>query len=361
MASSLAGPNTLISMRYLAVLLVLVVHATVAQTPPDTLDFSEVSAQLIGGIETLQRGIEYPAADRDAGTEGRVIVRFVVQKDGVPTAIEVVRSVSPGLDSASVAAVRAARFVPGTQGGTPVNVRQTLPVSFRITEEPADDAFDGDALLARLGEPWTPGLAAAADSGAVAGGAGRLAWRAASGETIEAVVAGDTLRSVVLAFGPADTSMDGLRTRLADARVAVQPDGFYLAESLAANGLPARFDLRPDGRHLVMRRATCHAVPGYGCVRDFPTLIGGTQGLLDRVMRLNLPRGGRGRFDVTLVVQPDGSVSDLRLLPPPGVDDRTTRALGDAALRAARASRFVPATRGGEPVAAPTVLTFTFR
>lgn len=109
---------------------------TPAETPdvpaPAFVETSEIAPSLVGGFDAFQAGIVYPRFEREAGTEGRVIVRFVVGTDGVPGSIEVVRSVSPGLDRAAADAVRAARFTPGMQNGRPVAVRMTLPVTFRI-------------------------------------------------------------------------------------------------------------------------------------------------------------------------------------------------------------------------------------
>lgn len=96
------------------------------------LEFSEFPPSLIGGIEGLQAGIEYPSFDRSAGIQGRVVVQFVVDEAGVPSQIVVARSVSPGLDAAAVEAVGRARFVPGRQNGRTVKVRFTLPVTFRL-------------------------------------------------------------------------------------------------------------------------------------------------------------------------------------------------------------------------------------
>ncbi len=105
--------------------------------PPEPLAFSEVSPVLIGGIERLQQSIIYPDMEQRARIEGRVIVRFVVGPDGRTTNVEVVRSVSPGLDRAAVQAVERARFEPGKQDGQAVSVRQTLPVTFRIVDNPS--------------------------------------------------------------------------------------------------------------------------------------------------------------------------------------------------------------------------------
>jgi len=110
-----------------------VVPPPASPPPPAILEFSEVSPVLIGGIERLQQGIQYPDMEQRARIEGRVIVRFIVGADGRTSAVEVVRSVSPGLDRAAVQAVQRARFEPGKQNGQAVPVRQTLPVTFRIT------------------------------------------------------------------------------------------------------------------------------------------------------------------------------------------------------------------------------------
>lgn len=358
----MAGTTTLFSMRFLIVLLALGAHAAAAQTPADTLDFSEVSPVLLGGIEAFQADIRYPEFEQRHGIEGRVIIRFVVLTDGTTTAIELVRSVSPGLDSASVAAVRAARFTPGTQNGAPVNVRQTLPVSFRITDDAPGQSFDATVLLARLGEPWLPTVAP--DSGAVVAGAGRLVWQAGA-DRVEAHVEQGTLRTVTIVYGDArGQTMRTLRERLAENRVRLQPDGFYFAQDLAQNGLNGQFDMRLDGPRLVLRQGTCQDVPGYGCVRDFPVLIGGVRGLQERTRYPRRAQEARlgGQIIVVFVVQPDGTPADVRVasdtVPDGGAIGRSLR---EAALDAVRASRFVPAQRGGSPVAAPAAVPISFR
>jgi TonB family protein len=96
-------------------------------------DFVEVSPELIGGLNALQQSVVYPDADRRAGNEGRVMLRFVISEKGLPYDVHVVRGVSPGLDAAAIRAVQQARFTPGQQNGRAVAVRFTLPVLFRIT------------------------------------------------------------------------------------------------------------------------------------------------------------------------------------------------------------------------------------
>ncbi len=104
------------------------------ETPeaPAFVERSEIAPALVGGFDAFQAGIAYPRFDREAGVSGQVIVRFIVGTDGVPGTVEVVRSVSPGLDRAAMDAVRHARFTPGVQNGRSVAVRMTLPVTFAI-------------------------------------------------------------------------------------------------------------------------------------------------------------------------------------------------------------------------------------
>jgi TonB family protein len=65
--------------------------------------------------------------------QGSVILEMVVTRDGIPDAIKVIRSLDPGgLDTAAVEAARQWRFAPGRFAGTPVDVRVTLVLDFRI-------------------------------------------------------------------------------------------------------------------------------------------------------------------------------------------------------------------------------------
>lgn len=88
--------------------------------------------ELIGGLEALQESVSYPEASRTAGVEGRVIVRFVVTKNGGVEKPEVVRGVNEQLNEAAIAAVKAQKFKPGEHDGEPVRVQMTLPVTFSL-------------------------------------------------------------------------------------------------------------------------------------------------------------------------------------------------------------------------------------
>ena len=123
---------TLSRFRQLAALSLLLPRVAASQEADDTLMYREENApQLIGGIQALQRRLVYPDAERRAGVEVRAIVMMVTESTGVPHNVRVVRSVSPALDAAAVAALREARFVPCVRNWRPTACRMTLPVTFR--------------------------------------------------------------------------------------------------------------------------------------------------------------------------------------------------------------------------------------
>ena len=84
-------------------------------------------------MKFLQQNIKYPKEAQEQGKQGRVIVQFVVNKDGSITGDSVVRSVDPLLDAEALRVVRSMpNWTPGKQRGKEVRVRFTLPVSFRL-------------------------------------------------------------------------------------------------------------------------------------------------------------------------------------------------------------------------------------
>ena len=88
----------------------------------------------ISGLRTyLNQNIRYPAEAQENCVQGRVVVSFVVGKDGHISDVTVLRSVDPSLDKEAIRVVRnMPRWTPGKQGGEPVRVRYNVPVSFRL-------------------------------------------------------------------------------------------------------------------------------------------------------------------------------------------------------------------------------------
>ena len=81
----------------------------------------------------LSSNIKYPVVAQENGVQGRVIVGFVVEKDGSISDVKVMRSVDPSLDREAQRVVRAMpRWKPGKQNGSAVRVKYTVPVVFRL-------------------------------------------------------------------------------------------------------------------------------------------------------------------------------------------------------------------------------------
>lgn len=81
----------------------------------------------------LSENMHYPEEAQKKGIQGRVMVNFVVEKDGSLSDITVAQSVSPELDAEAVRVLNnMPKWIPGTQKGKGVRVRFSLPISFRL-------------------------------------------------------------------------------------------------------------------------------------------------------------------------------------------------------------------------------------
>ena len=77
--------------------------------------------------------VKYPTIAQENGTQGRVIVQFVVNRDGSIVDAKVVRSVDPYLDKEALRVINTMpKWKPGMQRGKPVRVKFTVPVMFRL-------------------------------------------------------------------------------------------------------------------------------------------------------------------------------------------------------------------------------------
>ena len=84
-------------------------------------------------MKFLAKNIKYPVAAQQAKIEGRVIVQFVVGRDGSISDVHTVRSVSPELDAEAIRVVSMMpKWNPGKQRGKAVPVSYTMPIMFRL-------------------------------------------------------------------------------------------------------------------------------------------------------------------------------------------------------------------------------------
>ena len=87
----------------------------------------------MGLLEFMRTTIKYPAEARKDTIQGRVLVSFIVNKDGSIVKPEVVKSAHPLLDEEALRMVNEMpAWKPGEQNGVPVRVQYTIPVNFRL-------------------------------------------------------------------------------------------------------------------------------------------------------------------------------------------------------------------------------------
>lgn len=116
---------------------VVEIPAEKADTKDEVFMVVEQMPEFPGGIKELMTylkdNIKYPKAAQDKKVQGRVIVQFVVEKDGTPTEFNVIRSVDPTLDAEALRVMKEMpKWKPGMQKGQAVRVKYTVPVSFKL-------------------------------------------------------------------------------------------------------------------------------------------------------------------------------------------------------------------------------------
>ena len=119
----------------------------VAAPPPPPAPKPEVATKVFDVVEEmpsfpggqgalmsyLASNIKYPVVAQENGVQGRVIVSFVVERDGSISDVRVARSVDPSLDREAQRVVKSMpRWSPGKQNGSTVRVKYTVPVVFRL-------------------------------------------------------------------------------------------------------------------------------------------------------------------------------------------------------------------------------------
>lgn len=100
-------------------------------------DIVEQNPEFPGGYSALTEWIDdnlkYPVEAAMDGIEGRVIVQFIVRPTGKIVDAKVVRGIAPSLDKEALRLINIMpNWIPGRQKGKAVNVRYTLPITFKL-------------------------------------------------------------------------------------------------------------------------------------------------------------------------------------------------------------------------------------
>ena len=130
-----------VSLKVALMMLVLLFSFTtsMAQTKKNNMvyDVVEVMPQFPGGqtamLKYIMENIKYPKQIMEEGIQGRVTVRFIVEKDGSISDVKPILSVHPLLNKEAVRVVKSMpKWSPGKHNGKPVRVRFNLPVMFKL-------------------------------------------------------------------------------------------------------------------------------------------------------------------------------------------------------------------------------------
>ncbi|MDR0893770.1 MAG: energy transducer TonB [Prevotellaceae bacterium] len=88
---------------------------------------------MAGLMQYLSKNIKYPTIAQENGVQGRVIVQFVVNRDGGIVDATVAKGIDPYLDKEAIRVISGMpKWKPGMQRGKPVRVKYTVPVMFRL-------------------------------------------------------------------------------------------------------------------------------------------------------------------------------------------------------------------------------------
>ncbi|HAA12906.1 MAG TPA: energy transducer TonB [Cytophagales bacterium] len=115
----------------------LVTELPPEETVDEPFEVVEVQAAYPGGtaalLKYLAENIQYPSQARRMGIQGRVFVKFIVEKDGSVSQIQVERGIGAGCDEAAVKALEnMPKWSPGRQRGVPVRQWMHIPVNFNL-------------------------------------------------------------------------------------------------------------------------------------------------------------------------------------------------------------------------------------
>lgn len=146
----------------------IVDNMNAAETAGDVFTVVETMPLFPGGMEGLSAylatNINYPEAAKENDVSGKVIVSFIVEKDGSVSNTNVVRGIGSGCDEESVRVVsEMPKWAPGMQRGERVRVSFNLPINFQLDPKETDSVFTvvdempefpggNKALMSYLGE-----------------------------------------------------------------------------------------------------------------------------------------------------------------------------------------------------------------
>ncbi len=98
---------------------------------------AETMPKFIGGQSALfsyiKTNINYPEKSKQAGIEGKVLVAFVIQKDGSVTNVNLIKGIGDKCDQEALKIINGMpKWIPGSTEGKPLDVKIILPITFKL-------------------------------------------------------------------------------------------------------------------------------------------------------------------------------------------------------------------------------------
>ena len=140
---------------------IVVVGYGVKKQPVDDAPLFQVAEEMPqypGGMPGLMqyigRNMKYPMLAQEQGLEGRVIVQFIVERDGSTSNFNIMRGVHALLDAEAIRVLAGMeKWTPGKQKGQAVRVKYTVPVTFRLDKPKAEDDIQVVSIRAEKDVP----------------------------------------------------------------------------------------------------------------------------------------------------------------------------------------------------------------
>jgi protein TonB len=119
----------------------LEVNTNLVETEPESIEettfiFVETMPEPVGGLkgfyDLLSKHLKYPAFAKRNEITGRVIVEFVVRKDGSLSDFKILKSLCAPCDAEAIRVIQKSKWNAGKQRGMPVNVRMAQAINFQL-------------------------------------------------------------------------------------------------------------------------------------------------------------------------------------------------------------------------------------
>lgn len=96
--------------------------------------FPEKKPEPMGGYDSfyalVRKNLKYPKQAQRVEVQGKVFVEFVVNRDGTPTDIKIIKGIGAGCDEEAKRVIGLTKWNPGKQRGKPVRVKMVMPITF---------------------------------------------------------------------------------------------------------------------------------------------------------------------------------------------------------------------------------------